>query len=137
MAFITREDYEMLIAHDDLLLVQQSSDVNRQLAEQTALSQAESYLSQRYDCQAIWNTIGEHRNIMLLMVIMDLVIYHLHAHLPGRMGIEIRRQRYDDALSWLKAVANGYITPDLPRPLSENQATPVLYSSRPKHNPYF
>jgi phage gp36-like protein len=137
MAFITQNDYTMLIAPADLSLVQQSTAANRELAEKTAIAQAESYLSQRYDCKAIWETSGDERDEMLLMVIIDLVLFHLHAHLPGRMGMEIRRQRYEDALAWLKGVANGNITPDLPRPQDENSATPVRYGSQPKNNPYY
>lgn len=137
MAFITENDYKMLIAPADLTLVQQSAAANRLLAEKTAISQAESFLSQRYDCKAIWETTGDDRDEMLLMILMDLVLFHLHAHLPGRMGMEIRRQRYEDALAWLKGVANGDITPELPRPSEEEYATPVRFGSQPKINPYY
>jgi len=137
MSFITQADYLMLISSEDMELVKQSSDAIREKAESAAMDQAESYLSQRYDCHAIWTTEGEARNKMLVMVLIDLVLYHLHTHLPQRMGMEIRRQRYEDALAWLEAVAAGKITPELPQPSDETLQTPIKFNSNPKTYPYF
>jgi len=137
MAFITQQDYYTLISADDLELITQSTQQNRQNAEQIAIAQASAYLSIRYDCDAIWRQEGDNRNKALVMVLLDMVLYHLHSHLPGRMGIEIRRQRYDDAIAWLKAVAKGDIIPDLPAIEQDTHSMQINFGSRPKNNPYY
>lgn len=54
----------------------------------------------------------------------DIALYHLVASLPQKMGIEIRKERYERAIEWLEGVQSGKIIPDLP--LIEEEHTPVM-----------
>ena len=54
----------------------------------------------------------------------DIALYHLVASLPQKMGIEIRKERYERAIEWLEGVQSGKIIPDLP--LIEEEDTPVM-----------
>lgn len=136
MAYITDADYGILITEKDLILIQQSDADNRERAELTAMDQIKSYLSTRYDTEAIFAAEGDDRNKLLLMYFIDIVLFHLHSHLPGRMGIEQRRERYKDALKWLQDVANGSISPDLPTYEDDSESYPIRYGSNTKSNPY-
>ena len=54
----------------------------------------------------------------------DIALYHLVASLPQKMGIEIRKERYERAIEWLEGVQSGKIIPDLP--LIEEEDTPIM-----------
>lgn len=54
------------------------------------------------------------------MYTADIVLYHLTASQPQKMGSEIRKERYDRAIKWLEGVQAGKIVPDLPLMVSED-----------------
>ncbi|RYD57463.1 MAG: DUF1320 domain-containing protein [Sphingobacteriales bacterium] len=59
--------------------------------------------------------LGDSRNHQLLIYTIDIALYHLHSRLsPGNIP-KIRLARYSQAISWLKQVAAGELTIDLPR----------------------
>lgn len=116
MNFITQEDYSALIRNEikDILL-ENYSDTKLKSAEQMALHQVKNYLSGRYDTTEIFNTEGEARNAHIVMIVLDCTLYHLYTStVPKRMP-DIRSQRYQDAIDWLKAVGTGEIAADLPK----------------------
>jgi hypothetical protein len=75
---------------------------------------------------------GDNRDQKLLMICVDIALYHAHARIAPRNTPELRTHRYigipEDrttsankviyptysALGWLQACANGDITPDMP-----------------------
>lgn len=119
MAFLQDSDYKTLITEDDLDIVMQSDSSTRQMAESMAEQQMRGYLNQRYDCEAIFAEVTDQedsRNKMIVMYMVDIALFHMHSQLPNRMGLETRRVRYEDAIKWLRDVANGLITPELPVP---------------------
>jgi len=124
MAFLTEDDYKTLITPDDLDIVDQSDSAARSLAETMAQDQMTGYLNQRFDCDAIFSATEQDRSSEIIMRMMDIALYHMHSQLPGRMGLENRRLRYEDALKWLSEVAKGNITPVLPSPAAD-QADPL------------
>ena len=73
------------------------------------------------------------------MYTVDCAIYHMAASAPQKMGIEIRRERYERAIKWLQGVQAGKIIPDLPLTTDDNgnpTGTPLVYGSQKKlrHN---
>lgn len=111
--FLTDDDFNTLILDEDKELITQASDTVRNTAIQMAIDQMSGYLRPKYDVAATFALEDEHRSQVLVMYCMDITLYHLHAGLPGRFVPEVRRLRYEDALSWLKDVAKGLIDPDL------------------------
>ncbi|MCX6277676.1 MAG: DUF1320 family protein [Bacteroidetes bacterium] len=116
MAFLTDSDYKSLICNEDLDIVIQSDIDTKTKAELMGIEQMTGYLNQRFDCEAIFTAENGDRNHLVVMFLVDIVLYHLYSSLPNRLGLEQRRIRYEDALKWLKDVANGLITPPLPTP---------------------
>lgn len=53
------------------------------------------------------------------MYCCDIALYHMAASLPQKMGMEIRKERYERAIKWLEGVQSGKIIPDLPVVLDE------------------
>jgi phage gp36-like protein len=55
------------------------------------------------------------------MYMVDIAIYHLHANSAEMSFPELRIIRYNAAKDWLKAVAKGDISPDLPEKPDEGE----------------
>lgn len=137
--FITDEDYKIVIGDNALRIVSQVSEQNRANAEKEAVEEISGYLRPKYDCPAIFSAEGDSRNSTIVMYTCDIALYHMAASLPQKMGMEIRKERYERAIKWLEGVQAEKILPDLPLVVDEN-GEPVgflfKYSSQKKlkHN---
>lgn len=59
---------------------------------------------------------GDNRSQMLVLMMIDIVLYHLHSRISPRNIPELRAERYEAAKSWLKNVARGdEITAPIPK----------------------
>ena len=115
MAFITDDDYTVLVRNEikDILL-ENYTETRLRAAEQMGISQVKNYLSGRYDIAAIFSKSGDERNSHIVMIALDCTLYHLYTATVPRKMPDIRSQRYQDALDWLKLAATGEATADLP-----------------------
>ncbi len=143
--FITKEDYDVQ-AREEILSLLDPSDAATAIAERMAIDQVRQHISGRADCDAIFNATGEERNYFILMIVIDITLYHLWSKRAPKKIPEHRSQRYQDALDWLKAVGAGKISTDLP-PLTNNDEdnnsngetlSDVIIKSkyRPQHHKY-
>ena len=112
--FLNEDDYDTLILDEDRELITQSTTAIREKAEGMAIDQMSGYLRAKYNVAATFALANEARSMVLVMLCLDITLYHLHASIAGRFVPEVRRIRYEDALAWLKDVAKGLIVPDLP-----------------------
>ena len=113
--FITLEDYDASI-HREILdaLLRHDSDIADsaivEICEDRAIAEMRCYLDKYYDCDAIFSATGSERNALILMMAIDISVYHIFCqHNPYKIS-EIRKVRYDRAVEWLKAVAAAEIT---------------------------
>lgn len=114
MPFLNDNDYKTLIKDDILQSVHDNTPVLLSEVELMAQAEIESYLNQKFDVANIFNKTGADRNALIVMYMIDIVLYHVHARINPRMIPDIRKDRYDIAISWLDKVATGKLTPDLP-----------------------
>ena len=112
--FLTIQDYKAVCDPPALALIDQNDGDNLARAEGYAIEEVSGYLRSRYDAQAAFALQGEARNPQLVMVAVDITLYHLVSWLPQRMGYEIREIRYNAAIAWLRDVQAGKTSPDLP-----------------------
>jgi hypothetical protein len=83
---------------------------------------------------------GDNRNQQIVMYLIDITLYHLHSRINPRNVPELRAVRYDGmnalqtggAIGWLKKVASGDITADLPVIIPE-QGVSIRYGSVTKN----
>lgn len=70
----------------------------------------------------IW-TQGDNRNQLIVLYLVDITLYHLHARIQPNNVPDIRKIRYDgngdlekahSAIRWLRECGNGHINADLP-----------------------
>ena len=118
--FITDEDYKVVIGESALKVVSQVSTENRSNAEMEAQEEMAGYLRPKYDCAALFAAEDDERNRLVVMYCCDIALYHMAASLPQKMGMEIRKERYERAVKWLEGVQAGKIVPDLPVVLDED-----------------
>jgi phage gp36-like protein len=143
--FITDQDYKVVIGDQALKVISQVSQQNRNNAETEAIEEISGYLRPKYDVEEIFS-VGdgsaaamEGRNRLIVMYTCDIALYHMAASLPQKMGIEIRRERYERAIKWLEGVQAGKIVPDLPLAIDEDGnpvGFPMVYGCQKKlrHN---
>lgn len=114
--FIQLSDYDATIHRDilDALLRHDTTEDAAiiEICEDRAVAQMRSYLSQTYDCDVIFSARAEARHPLILMMCIDIAVYHLFClHNPYKMS-QVRKDRYDRAVEWLQAVADHRITID-------------------------
>lgn len=118
--FITTEDYNASIHQEILDAVIRSDSAIIEVVEDRAIAEMRGYMSRRYDCDKVFSAEGKERNELVLMMAIDIAIYHLFCiHNPRTMS-EIRVERYERAIKWLEGIRKGDITVDgLPEVESE------------------
>jgi len=146
MNFITDQDYRIVIGDQALKVVSQVSPDNRANAETEAVEEISGYLRPKYDTNAIFATVPEaspsgedKRNHLIVMYTCDIALYHMAASTPQKMGMEIRKERYERAIKWLEGVQAGKIVPDLPLATDDDGnpvGMPLVYGCQKKlkHN---
>ena len=119
--FITPQDYDASIHREILDALTRNDDAIIEICEDRAISEMRGYLSARYDADTIFKAEGTARNELVLMMAVDIAVYHLFSiHNPQKMS-QIRKDRYDRAIEWLK----------LPEE-EQKKNSPWLMSSNPK-----
>lgn len=118
--FITNDDYSVLVRNEikDILL-ENYTEAKLRAAEQMAIAQVKNYLSGKYDVKTIFEAQGNERNSHIVMVTLDCALYHLYTSTTPKKMPDIRSQRYQDAIDWLKLIAEGKAYADLPKIKSE------------------
>lgn len=141
--FIELSDYDATI-HREILdsLLREGTENNAviEVCENRAIAMIRSLIGARYDCDAIFREQGDERNTLILRVALDICVYEIFCqHNPYNIS-KIRKDRYDDALQWLREVrdfdANIEGAPTLPDE-AQAQNSRWLIESQPQRNTYF
>lgn len=136
--FINLEDFRMVIDGAALKTVAQASPGNLEAAVTVAVEEVSGYLRPVYDTVEIFSRTGDARNRLIVAYTADIALYHLAASLPQKMGVVIRKERYDRAIRWLEGVQSGRIIPELPAATSaggaEGFGTSFRSSPRLRHD---
>ncbi len=153
MGFITDDDYLAQIDQADLLALSRTDSPQlddpdgpppapggppaptvRARAEANALSEVASYLRGRFDMVAAYALAGDARNQQLVMICVDVAIWHMVPRVAFRNVSEVRETRYNAAIKWLTMAQKGMSNPDLPLyPVDE--AAPQKHTVRWGSNP--
>lgn len=118
-----------MIARDDEALVMAAID--------GAVQEARGYLAD-YDRDAIFSASGNMRNMLLLIFVKDIAVWHFINLCNAGTEMQLRQDRYERAVDWLKAVQSGKVSPDLPRAIVDGKPTGgIIHGSNPKRNQHF
>lgn len=133
--FITMQDYDASIHSEILARLIRDDESIVEICEDRAISEMRGYLSARYDVEALFSAEGAERNQLVLMMAIDITVYHLFCiHNPQKLSA-MRKDRYERAVEWLKQVAAFKVTVDGAPLLQKeelNANSPWLMTSNPK-----
>lgn len=134
-AFIDIEDYDASIHREILDALTRSDESIVEICEDRAIAEMRGYLGVRYDTDTLFAATGNMRNQLVLMMAIDIAVYHLFCiHNPQKLS-QVRKDRYERAVEWLKQVATFKISVDgAPKLLEEErkQESPWSMTSNPK-----
>lgn len=136
--FIELKDYDASIHKEILDAVTREDEAVVEICEDRAVAEMRCYLSKRYDCDKIFAATGKERNQLVLMIAIDIAIYHIISiHNPQSIK-GIRKERYERAVEWMKAVADEDISIDgaplLPEEVRANKSNFLMKSNRKRVN---
>lgn len=136
--FVNIEDYDASVHREILDALVRDDRALVEICEDRAIAEMRCYLSKRYDCDAIFSAEGEERNQLVLMMAIDLAIYHIFCiHNPQKLS-QIRKDRYERAVEWMKGVANEEISIDgvplLPEEERARKSSLMFKSNRKRVN---
>lgn len=133
MSFLLPADYGPQIRQEILSLVTDGDTTLLDAAGLAAQAEMESYLRGRFDVEAIFAATGPARSAVLVLYLVDLALYHLHSRQNPRNVPQIRQDRYDHAIEWLKMARKGSISTGLPpEPLTEPDGSVDPTSTAPR-----
>ena len=101
-----------------------------------ATQEAKGYLK-AYDIAAELAKTGDARNALLVIFIKDIAVWHFINICHVNTSMTLRQDRYERAVSWLKAVQKGAVQPDLPTvedPNGVDNSLPYKITSNPKRS---
>lgn len=111
-AFINLEDYDASLHREILDSLTRGNEDVIEVCEDQAIAEMKGYLKCRYDVESIFSKTGTERHPLILMYAKDIAVYHIFCiHNPMKMS-EIRKERYERAIAWLKAVNSDDIVID-------------------------
>ena len=132
--YTNKEELKSHMNISDIDVITESDDAIVEGAIDTAISETKGYLG-KYDTVAIFGAEAARRHPLLLTFVKDIAVWHLVVLSNYKADIELRKDRYNRAVSWLKGVQKGDITPDLP--IGQNAPGQIIYGSNPKRFNHF
>ena len=75
--FISKNDYSATVHPDILEAITRQDEAIIEICSERAISEMRCYLSGRYDCNKIFSATGNDRNQLVLMMCVDISVYHL------------------------------------------------------------
>lgn len=110
--FVDIKDYDASVHREILDALVRDDETLVEICEDRAIAEMRGYLSKRYDCNSIFSASGEERNLLILMMVIDIAVYHIFCiHNPQKLS-QVRKDRYERAVEWMKAVANEEVSID-------------------------
>lgn len=120
MIWLTKEDFDSKIKPVILEEITEFNDSVLYENEKQAIAEIQSYLRSKYDINAIFSTIGDDRNDLIKMLVIDITIYHTLSKPNPRTVSEIRVNRYNEAKRMLEDASKGILDLGLPRVIKED-----------------
>ncbi|RWW91852.1 phage protein Gp36 family protein [Flavobacterium cerinum] len=122
MRFLNDTDYTALIRNEiKAALTSNYTDTKLFTAENMAVSQIKKYVAGKHPIDKVFVSYDptdpdavDNRDAYIVMLSIDLALYHLYSSTAPNLIPKHRSERYQDALDWLKGVASGTFVSDLP-----------------------
>jgi len=112
MSFLKPTDWDVQVRAEIARILDPTTGSAKLLqAEDMAISQIKNHLANRYDIAAIFTpdpgTGTDPRDKYIVMLVIDLALYHIWSKEGPNNIPKTRELRYADAMKWLESVQNG------------------------------
>jgi phage gp36-like protein len=139
MAYISTDELKTHLYAENIDVIARSDDTIIQAAIEAAVVEAKGYLT-AFDIKAEFEKVKsdpDTRNALLLIFIKDIAVWHFVNLCNAGTDLQLRQDRYERAIDWLKSVQKGNVTPDLPALPDDTKTGLILFSSNQKRNNHF
>ena len=113
-----------VLSHEDGIQYYQTYDIPYQNIFPNDQVQGFLYCAYQYDYvvaagtditnESAWSN-SDNRDQQMVMYFADITLYHLHARIAPRNIPQLRIDRYNAAIDWLKMAMRGDVTPNIPK----------------------
>lgn len=134
--YITPQEITTHLGTEQIEAISNGDDTMLQAAIDGATVEAKGYLH-AFDITAELAKEGEARNALLIIFLKDIAVWHFVNICNVNTSLELRQDRYERAVSWLRQVQKGEVMPDLPALPVEQQTGTIIYNSNPKRSNHF
>lgn len=141
-SFLTPSELQTHLYRESIDTIARDDEAILLSAIEAAVQEAAGYLG-AFDRDRIFNVSspGE-RNALLLLFVKDIAVWHFVNLCNAGCDLDLREKRYDRAISWLRQVQKGEVSPDLPRPDGDDDGRPdasteYIFGSNPKRCQHF
>lgn len=107
--FIDSTDYDATVHKEILDALTRGDNSILDICEDRAIEEMCSYLSGRYDTDKLFDARAAERHPLVLMMCLDIAVYHIYSAGNPQKLSEMRKNRYERAVEWMKAVQKGNI----------------------------
>lgn len=139
--FLTKDDYLTRIDADILDRILDTAEDEAAAedlldkAEEQAIAFITSFLSSRYDTDAVFEAAGDERNPILVMYTADIALFYLYLRVAPEAIPEPRIAAYEIAEKWLAKVQAEKVNPaGLPKPDDGSKDYVRFGGNRPRRN---
>ena len=141
MTFITPEELRTHLYKENVEVIDREDTTILVAAIDAAVEETYGYLG-AYDRTKIFGAEGKDRNALLLLFVKDMAVWHFINLCNAGTELELRQDRYDRAVSWLRQVQKGDVKPNLPIVDNNGDGKPdgageYLFGSNPKRVQHF
>lgn len=136
--FLSNDEMKTHLYAENISVIQRDDETILTAAIQGAIVEAKGYLK-AYDLNKVFGSIGDGRNPLLLIWVKDIATWHFLVLCNAGHELQLRQDRYDRAITWLRGVQKGDIDPDLPIKEDENgTGTGIIkFGSNPPRGQHF
>lgn len=142
MAYLTPEELKTHLYKENIDTITRHDETIIMAAIDAAIGEAYGYLG-AYDREKIFKAQEDERNALLLTFIKDIAVWHFICLSNAGVEIQLRQDRYERAIDWLKAVQRSDIKPNLPILENSDQEGDskgigeYIFGSNPKRSQHF
>lgn len=141
MAFLAPDEMRTHLYKENIDVISRDDETNVTAAIDAAIEEAAGYLG-AYDREKIFAAEGDARNALLLIFVKDIAVWHFVNLCNAGTDLQLRQDRYERAVSWLRSVQKSETKPNLPvaEDAEGNPAPAVgeyIYGSNPKRYQHF
>lgn len=133
MTFLTQSDFDVVIRQSQLDKILTANPTVLDNAVEVALDEIVSFLTGRYDLTDALAATSTARNSILVMRAVDMTLYHLFSRISPNNIPDIRRDRYTEAIEFLKGAQKGTRFLSLPVIEIEDQKGYFLFGSNKQY----